>query len=163
MTRSEAFVVVDLLAERGLTVATAESLTAGLVSAAIADVPGCSTVLRGGIVAYHVDAKHGLLGVPGPELARSTVSGPVALAMADGARSALRADVGVAATGVAGPEPHGGEPIGSVWVAVASGAGARSRHLQVEGDRQAIREAAVEACLQLLLEVLTGAPQKPRE
>jgi len=153
-------VVVRILTTRGLTVATGESLTAGLVAATIADVPGSSAVLRGGVVAYDRDVKAALLEVPAEVLAGGLVSAAVAECMAQGAARVTEADVGIGTTGVAGPEPHGGEPVGSVWVAVAAGpAGAKRaivRHLDLSGDRAAIRRQTVEACLALVLEALGG-------
>jgi nicotinamide-nucleotide amidase len=149
--------VVTTLADRGLTLATAESLTAGLVCADLADIPGCSQVLRGGIVAYDVEVKAAVLGLDGAVLARGVVSRPVAEAMAQAARLRLGADVGVATTGVAGPEPHGGEPVGSVWIAVAVDGRVRSEHLSLDGDRAAIRCQTVAACWDLVLAVL-GVP-----
>lgn len=148
--------IVALLAARGLTLATAESLTAGLVAATLADVPGCSQVLRGGIVAYTGDVKVDVLGVPDPDVAAGVVSGPVAAAMAEGACRVLGADVGVSTTGVAGPDPHGGEPVGSVWIAVCQAGSVSTRHLQLSGDRAAIRCQTVEACWGLLDEVVSG-------
>lgn len=141
--------VVALLRARGWTVATGESLTAGRVAATLADVPGCSDVLRGGIVAYQADVKVDLLEVPA-EAAAGVVSASVAESMAQGAARALRAQVGVATTGVAGPEAHAGEPVGSVWIAVATPDAIVSSHLDLAGDREAIRSATVTACLDLI-------------
>lgn len=147
--------LVDLLTERGLTLATGESLTAGLLAATMAEVPGCSAVLRGGVIAYDAEVKARLLAVPAQALAHGLVSREVAEAMAVGAADALGADLGVGTTGVAGPEPHGGEPAGSVWIAVAgarTAAGDRplvSEHLSLTGDRAAVRCQTVAACLAL--------------
>lgn len=111
---------VRALTTAGLTVATAESLTAGLVAARLADVPGASAALQGGVVAYQNHVKSGLLGVDAGLLtARGAVDAEVARQMACGARRAAGADVGVATTGVAGPEPHQGKPVGTVFVGVA--------------------------------------------
>ena len=151
---ADAHDIVTLLTARGLTVATAESLTAGLVSATLADVPGASAVLRGGIVAYDQDVKADLLGVPASALAHGVVSAAVATSLADGARRVLRADVGIGTTGVAGPQAHGGEPVGSVWICVAGPGGATSRHLALSGDRAAIRRQTVEACWDLVRETV---------
>lgn len=146
--------LVDALRRRGWTVATGESLTAGRVAATLADVPGCSDVLRGGVVAYQPDIKVGLLGVPADVATRGVVSAPVAEAMARGAQVALRADVGISTTGVAGPDPHAGEPVGSVWIAVATPDQVASRHLSLTGDREQIRSATVLACWTLLADLL---------
>ena len=108
-------VVVRSLLERGLTVATAESLTAGLLAAALADVPGASGTLQGGVVAYQNRVKEQVLGVDADLLEhRGAVDGDVAVQMAQGVRRVLGADVGLATTGVAGPEPHQGKPVGTV-------------------------------------------------
>ncbi len=149
--------VVAALRASGLTVATAESLTAGQVSAALADVPGASDVLRGGVVAYATDVKASVLGVDAAHLeGTGPVDAGVAIAMARGAARLLRADLGVATTGVAGPGPHDGHPAGTVFVAVAApGEGpARSEGLALPGDRAAVRASATAAALRLLLAAL---------
>lgn len=159
---SAAAEVVACLTAAGRTVATAESLTAGLVAAALADVPGASAVLQGGVVAYQNRVKAEVLGVPAELLARQGAVDPeVAEAMARGARRVLGADVGVATTGVAGPEPHQGKPVGTVHVALAwaDAAGreeSRAWELHLDGDRAAIRRCTVEAVLARLLELGTG-------
>jgi nicotinamide-nucleotide amidase len=142
------------LAERGWTLATGESLTAGLVAATIAEVPGCSAVLRGGVVAYQADVKETVLGVPPDAIAAGLVSEAVAVALARGAMRTLQADVGIGTTGVAGPQPHDGAPVGSVWVAVATSDSVVTEHLSLVGDRAAIRCQTVEACLTLLGQVI---------
>jgi len=149
--------VIAGLRARGWTMATGESLTAGRVAATLADVAGCSDVLRGGVVAYQADVKVGLLGVPPDMAAAGVVSQEVAEAMARGAATALRADVGVATTGVAGPEPHAGEPVGSVWIAVHTPDGVSSRHLDLAGDREEIRSQTVAACLDDIAAALGNA------
>lgn len=151
--------LVRRLAERGLTVGTGESLTAGLVAATMADVPGASAVLRGGVVAYAPQVKADVLGVTAPTLAGGLVSRGVAEAMADGARRATGADLGVGTTGVAGPEAHDGEPVGSVWIAVAADDASAARHLSLSGDRASIRRQTVAACWDLMVEVLDRLPR----
>lgn len=148
---------METLLRQGRTIATGESLTAGLVAATIATVPGCSAVLRGGIVAYHADVKADLLRVPGSALAAGVVSEPVAVAMARGAAQALAADVGVGTTGVAGPEAHDGQPAGAVWIGVWSSDGHAARLLTLDGDRDAIRRQTAEAALRLVGEHLVRA------
>lgn len=140
--------VVSALSKRGLTLATAESITAGLLASTIAEVPGCSAVLRGGVVAYASDVKGSVLGVDSRHL-EHVVSEPVAVGLAVGATRVLGADIGVGTTGAAGPEPHDGQAPGTVWIAVhdARSGQTRTARLLLEGDRQAIRRAAVEACL----------------
>jgi nicotinamide-nucleotide amidase len=152
--------VVAGLLDRGLTVATGESLTAGLVCATLADVPGCSAVLRGGVVAYQAEVKQALLGVSADALAGGVVSDRVAAELAEGAARRLGADIGIGTTGVAGPDPHDGEPVGSVWIAVAGPARTATVHLQLEGGRDRIRRQTVAACWELLLETL-GEPAPP--
>jgi nicotinamide-nucleotide amidase len=137
------------------TLAVAESLTGGLLAAALTAVPGASVVFRGGVVAYATDLKVALLGVPPGLLERHGAVHPsVAEAMAEGTRRRLGAAVGAATTGVAGPDPSDGQPVGTVYIAVSSAAGTTARHLALSGDRQQIRQATVEACLSLLIGVL---------
>jgi len=152
--------VVLALRDQRLTIATAESLTGGLVCAALVDVPGASLVVRGGIVAYATDLKAALLEVPVDLLAaRGAVDPDVASAMADGVRARCGADIGVATTGVAGPDPQDGMPVGTVHLAVAGpGAG----RVQVEsvlftGDRNSIRRQSVDSALLLVSRVLDVA------
>ncbi|MCX6433639.1 MAG: nicotinamide-nucleotide amidohydrolase family protein [Actinobacteria bacterium] len=149
--------IVALLVDRGLTIATGESITAGLVAGTLAEVPGCSTVLRGGVVAYQADVKTALLGVSASALDQGIVSRAVAVAMAQGAARALGADIGIGTTGVAGPEPHDGQPVGSVWIDAAGAGGVRSTHLSLTGDRAQIRCQTVEACWGLVSDLLAGS------
>ncbi|MEJ3749377.1 CinA family protein [Actinomycetes bacterium KLBMP 9797] len=143
--------VVRALRDRGQTVAAVESLTGGLLAATLVTVPGVSAVFRGGLVVYATDLKATLAGVPEDLLAaRGPVDPDVARALAEGGRERCRADWGVATTGVAGPDPQDGAPVGTVFVAVAGPSGAAVRRLAVDGDRQAVREAAVTAALDLL-------------
>ncbi len=143
--------LVRALTARGLTVATAESLTGGLVCATLTDVPGASAVVRGGVVSYAADVKASVLGVDPALLARvGAVDGDVAAAMAAGVRDLLGADLGVATTGVAGPEPADGQPVGTVYVAVVGPAGTRVERHAFEGDRAEIRRDSVESALRLL-------------
>lgn len=152
--------VVALLRTRGLTVATAESLTGGLVCAALTDVPGASVVLRGGVVAYATELKAELLGVDPDLLARGgAVQTAVAEQMAAGVAARLGADVGVATTGVAGPDPQDGQPVGTVFVAAADGTRVVTRALHLAGDRAAIRRASVEAALACVAEVAAAAEE----
>lgn len=149
-----------LLLDLGLTVAVAESLTGGLLSAALTRSPGSSATFRGGVVAYATDLKATLVGVGQPLLdAHGPVSAEVAAALATGARDRLAADLGVGLTGVAGPDPVGEHPPGTVFVAVTGdGVGAASR-LDVPGSRAQIRAAAVAAALSLLADVLRAAAE----
>ncbi len=129
--------IVDLLTARGQTVAVAESLTGGLVAAALTSIPGASVVVRGGIVAYATDLKAALLGVPADLLARHGPVDPgVAAAMAAGVRARLGACYGVATTGVAGPGPADGKPQGTVFIAVDGPSGPVGSGFHLAGDRQ---------------------------
>jgi len=149
--------VVTLLRERRQSLAAAESLTGGLLAATIVDVPGASAVFRGALVVYATDLKRDLAGVPGPLLAeRGPVDPDVALALADGARRVCRADWGVATTGVAGPEPQNGIPVGTLYVACRGPAGGEVRGLTLDGDRPRIRAGAVAAALAMLEELLSS-------
>ena len=146
---------IGLLIARGMTVAAAESLTGGLVTAALTTVPGASAVVRGGVVAYAADLKSALLGVDPGLLARvGTVHRDVALAMARGVRERLGASVGVATTGVAGPDPADGQPVGSVHIAVSTSRLARHEALMLGGDRARIRLGTVDRVLTLLVATL---------
>lgn len=161
MTDAEA--VVRRLVASGTTVATAESLTGGLVCAALTAVPGASAVVRGGVVVYATDLKSTLGGVAAELLDRSgPVSAEVAGALADGVRQRLGADVGLATTGVAGPDPQDDQPPGTVHVAVASAAGVEVRSYdgaaRLVGDRDQIRMATVRAALDLLSTASAAEP-----
>lgn len=154
-TTDLAVTAIGLLVDRGLTVATAESLTGGLLCAALVSVPGASAVLRGGVVAYATELKAVLLGVPADLLsARGAIDPDVAAAMADGARVRLGADVGLATTGVAGPDPADGKPVGTVYIAIATPAATSAAGLKLAGDRAEIRTATVRHILDVLVSAL---------
>ena len=136
--------LVDALRRRGLTVAFCESLTAGLAAATLADTPGASAVLRGGLITYATDLKYSLAGVPE---GADPVDADTAVAMARGARERCGADWGVALTGVAGPDPQDGHAVGEVWLGFAGPGGVDKQRLQLSGDRREIREQAVNAAL----------------
>ncbi len=149
---------IGLLAGQGLTVGTAESLTGGLVAATLTTVPGASAVFRGGIVAYAADLKASLLAVSSDLLDRvGAVHPDVALAMAGGARERLGADVGLATTGVAGPDPADGWQVGTVHIAVSTPARAVHASLTIDGTRAEIRHATVDHVLELLVRTLMEA------
>jgi nicotinamide-nucleotide amidase len=157
-TRELAGAVVSALKERGETVAVAESLTGGLLAAAFVQIPGASAVFRGGIVAYATDLKATLLGVPRPLLEQyGPVHADVAAAMADGVRGRLDATFGMATTGVAGPDPADGQPVGTVHIAVSSPRGVTPRAFLFTGGRAAIREQTVVISLKQLRRMLEGA------
>ena len=152
--------VADLTARRQ-TVATAESLTAGLLTATLAGVPGASAVLLGGLVTYTEATKIALAGVA-PELLADVgpVAAPTARALAVGARQRCSATWGVGLTGVAGPEPHGGHPVGTVFLGVvgppASGL-SEVFELHLEGSRWDIRRSAVRAAIVALRAMMSGS------
>lgn len=149
---------VRYLTEVRATVATAESLTGGLVGAALTAVPGASAAYRGGVVPYATDLKHQLLGVDAALLARvGAVDPDVAAQLADGVRARLGADYGLSTTGVAGPDPQDGHAPGTVWTAVAGPGGVwvvDASSAQV-GDRHSVRRESVMWGLLLLEVVLT--------
>ena len=148
--------VLRALTGRGQTLAVAESLTGGLLAATIVDVPGASLAFRGGLVVYATELKHTLAGVPRELLdTRGPVDPDVALALAAGARHACGADWGLATTGIAGPDPQHGVPVGTVYVACA-GPHHAVRELHLSGDRPAVRHGAVTAALDLLAVYLAG-------
>jgi nicotinamide-nucleotide amidase len=162
---SRAADVVRLLTVRGQTLAVAESLTGGLVAAEITGVPGASKAFRGSVTAYATELKHELLGVDAGLLDRHGAVDPqVAAQMAAGVRKALGADWGVATTGVAGPDPQDGQPVGTVFVAVdgpfgpgsGSASGGKVEALRLNGDRAEIRRESVRSVLALLLTELAG-------
>jgi nicotinamide-nucleotide amidase len=147
--------IVARLTARGQTVAVAESLTGGLVVAALTSIPGASVVVRGGVVAYATDLKAALLGVPGDLLARyGPVDPGVAAAMAAGVRARLGASYGLSTTGVAGPGPADGKPQGTVFIALDGPSGPVGSGLQLDGDRQQIRRLVVQSVLSLLVSAL---------
>ena len=139
---------------RGLTVATAESCTGGLVAATITEVPGSSGYFAGGVVSYADAAKAELLGVPEAALAaHGAVSAQVAMAMANGARARFGTTFAVSITGVAGPDGGSAEkPVGLTYVGFAGPSGVEVRRLQLAGDRGGIRDAAVRGALEWLID-----------
>ena len=155
--RSVAELVLDLCRARGLTLATAESCTGGLVAARLTDVPGASDVLAGGVVAYANEVKSRELGVPEELIAEhGAVSAEVAAAMAAGVRRQLGVDVGIAVTGVAGPDGGTEEkPVGLVYHHVSAPDGEEGRHFSLPADRDTIRSRATVAALHLARRVLT--------
>jgi nicotinamide-nucleotide amidase len=146
-----------LLAAGGATVAVAESLTGGLLGGALTDMPGSSATFRGGITPYATDLKTDLLGVdPGLLMREGAVGRRVAAQMAVGARARLNATYGVATTGVAGPEPQDGQPVGTVYIAVARPSGVLIASPALTGDRDRLRRLTVVHSLDLLRRILGG-------
>ena len=155
MAGSAAEDLVARLTTAGQTVAVAESLTGGLVAAALTEVPGASVVVRGGVVAYATELKARVLGVDAVLLAqRGAVDADVAGQMASGVRSLMGATYGLATTGVAGPDEADGKPVGTVYVAVVGPDSSRVRALSLSGDRGQVRALSVLAALALLAEEL---------
>jgi len=148
--------VVAALTGRGLTIAVAESLTGGQLVAALVDVPGASKVVLGGVVAYNTALKASILGVDPVLLAEhGAVDAEVARQMAAGVRERLAvggrpADIGISTTGVAGPDPQDGKPVGTVFLGLATASGTTTIELALSGDRAGIRSAVVsESLIQL--------------
>nr|WP_237535310.1 CinA family nicotinamide mononucleotide deamidase-related protein [Streptomyces sp. SID3343] len=154
-----ASVVQALLIGRDATVAVAESLTGGLLAGALTEVPGASAVVRGSVTAYATDLKAGVLGVDTDLLAAEGAVHPqVAARMAEGVRRMMSGTYGVATTGVAGPDPQDGKPVGTVYIAVAGPEGTTVLSLLFSGSRARIREMTVVRALDLLRRVVAGLP-----
>jgi len=151
-------VLGELLRARGLKLATAESCTGGLIGDRITDIAGSSDYYLGGVVAYAYEAKAALLGVGWDLLnSRGAVSREVALAMADGVRRVLGADVAVSVTGIAGP--GGGtpeKPVGTTWIALSAKDGAWARLFCWRGDREENKRFSADAALQMAVDYLNG-------
>jgi nicotinamide-nucleotide amidase len=152
--------VLELCRARGLTLATAESCTGGLVAARLTSVPGSSDVVLGGVVAYSNAVKQAELGVSEELLARyGAVSAEVAAAMAQGARTRLGADVAVSVTGIAGPDGGSPEkPVGLVYLHAEGPEGGIGREFSFPGDRASIRARSVVGALHLVRRLLTQSP-----
>ena len=149
---------VALLKEKGLTVATAESCTGGLIAAAITDVAGASRVFGTGVVSYCNDCKRKLLGVSAATLtAEGAVCAATAAGMAQGVRRVGDAAIGVSVTGEAGPIAAENHPVGTVFIGLADGEGTVTEEHHFEGDRTAIRCQAAAAVLSLLVRRLEGS------
>jgi len=156
--------VIEALLARGQTLATAESLTGGLVGAMFTAAAGVSAVYRGGVVAYATDLKASLLGVDPAHLATAGAVDPMtARRMAEGVRERLGADWGLATTGVAGPDRQEGKEVGTVHVAAAGPDGTAVRSLALDGNRKQIRAAAARAAIELLGEQLGSVRRNHRD
>ena len=148
---------VALLRDRGLTVATAESCTGGMIAAAITDVAGASRVFGTGVVSYSCDCKMKLLGVSAATLeAEGAVSAATAAGMAEGVRRVADAAIGVSVTGEAGPIAAENHPVGTVFIGLSDEGGTITEEHQFAGDRAAIRRQAATAVLSLLVRRLEG-------
>ena len=158
--------VLELLRERGQTLGAAESLTGGLVLAALTAVPGSSDVVRGGVVSYATEVKVGVLGVPAAVVDTvGVVSRECAEAMASGVRGVVGADWGLATTGVAGPGPADGHAAGTVHIAVVGPRESWGAHrvLHLDGSRARVRDATVEAVLDLLRKTVEAPLSVPSD
>jgi len=148
------------LKERGVTLGVAESITGGLMAKRLTDVPGASRVFRGGVVSYTDEVKRDVLGVPQQMLDEyGAVSAPVARTMAEGARRVLGCDIALSATGVAGPDRDDrGNPVGTVFVGIATSEGSRVCALEPDGGatREQLRKRTADAAFALALEYLKG-------
>ena len=153
--------VIARLVERGLTIAAAESLTGGLLTAELTATPGASATVVGGIVAYDTRIKRDVIGVDAVLLAeRGAVDATVAEQLADRVRTVLAvdgrpADVGISTTGVAGPDEQDGHSVGTVYLGFAIGQRIYSKRLRLAGTREAIRQQTVSEAL-LELEYVLG-------
>ena len=148
--------VVRTFLEKGLTLGTAESLTGGMIAASVAGVSGASAVLMGGVVSYDARVKHELLGVQQQIIDTvGVVSEPCARQMAQGAKAALKVDVAVSATGIAGPTGGTPEtPVGTVFIGVAWAGGVKVDECHFTGDRQSVREQSAAHALTMALEAI---------
>ena len=158
MTKTKEILLNQLLRERVLKLATAESCTGGLIADRITNIPGSSEYFLGGIVAYAYEAKVKLLGVSWDTLQKyGAVSREIVIEMARGARTALEADLAVSVSGIAGP--GGGlpdKPVGTTWVGLSTTDGDWARKFVWEGDRLRNKALSAEAALQLILDYLEG-------
>lgn len=149
-------IIKKLAGERGWTMGTAESATGGMVAARITAMPGASDFFRGSVVAYDTEVKREVLGVSAGLIAEhGVVSEPVAIAMAEGAAAVLGADVIIAVTGSAGPDPQE-RPVGTMVVAVRTPEGAKARTVSLPGDRERIRTYTTTGALQLARLAMAG-------
>lgn len=150
--------LAELLLHQGRTLAVGESLTGGLLSGALTTLPGASAWFRGGVVTYATDTKASVLGVPPALLGEfGPVHGATAAAMARHARMLFAADIGLAITGVAGPEPQDGVPVGTMFVGLDVRRGpARVEALRGTGDRSELRSWGVASALQLAIDTIDG-------
>jgi len=154
-SHASALRLVHVLADAGLTVATCESLTGGLVGATITSIPGASAVFRGGLITYASDLKAALAGVDAQWIAEhGVVNDTTARQMATGCAHTCQADLGLACTGVAGPDRQDGQRPGTVHIAVAHDAQVFTRQLSLSGERKAVRLGTVSALLEFTCHVI---------
>jgi PncC family amidohydrolase len=144
-----------LLRDRKETLATAESLTGGLLGQLVTAVPGSSSYYRGGVITYATDVKESVLRVSPDTVAQhGVVSAECAVEMAVGVRDLVEATWAVSTTGVAGPDRQEGKPVGVVYVGVAGPSGATADELRIEGDRGQIRLGACQEAMRVLIQTV---------
>ena len=148
--------IISTCTRLGISLASAESLTGGRFVASLVDVPGASAVVRGGLVTYATDLKASLAGVDADHLEETGPIDPVVAAqMAVGTAVQCVADIGISCTGVAGPDPQDGKPVGLVYTAIAFGGKAKVFEHEFTGDRDAVRRQTVQAMAVNLDEFVT--------
>lgn len=146
---------VELLVEQGKTISVAESLTAGLFQSELAAIPGVSKALKGGVVTYNEEMKISQLGIAAELLEKyGVVSEETAIAMAEAVREKFDTDISVSLTGAAGPEAHGDQHVGTVWIGIADANGAKAYRLQLSGMRNSNRLRAVKLAMYYLIRTL---------
>jgi len=149
--------VVKILKKKKLTIATAESITGGGLSAAITDIAGSSEVFIGGVVSYSDKSKVKFLGVSTALLKKeSAVSEKVAIEMAQSIRAEMKSDFGISTTGIAGPGKAYGQKAGTVWIAIASKKETITVALALSGDREAVRNATITSALATFERILSS-------
>ena len=152
MVNDLAFELIQKLGQRHLTISVAESLTGGLVAASLTQIPGASAVFKGGIIAYRDETKEQVLKVDAALITKFTsISEPVAQSMATNIREIMNTDIGIATTGVAGPDKSEGFAPGIVFVAISIGDHNICQKLELVGDRTQIRDQSVNAIFKLTL------------
>ncbi len=152
MVNDLAFELIKKLGQHNLTISVAESLTGGLVAASLTQIPGASAVFKGGIIAYRDETKQQVLKVDPALITKFTsISEPVAQSMATNIREIMNTDIGIATTGVAGPDKSEGFAPGIVFVAISIGDHNICQKLELVGDRTQIRDQSVNAIFKLTL------------
>jgi len=150
-----AYEIIQELGQRHLTISVAESLTGGLVAASLTQIPGASVVFKGGIIAYGDEIKQQVLKVDPALITKFTsISDPVAQSMATNVREIMNTDIGIATTGVAGPDKSDGFAPGIVFVAISIGDHKICQKLELVGDRTQIRDQSVNEIFKLTLSQL---------
>lgn len=155
MVNDLAYEIIQKLGQRHLTISVAESLTGGLVAASLTQIPGASAVFKGGIIAYGDEIKQQVLKVDPALITKFTsISDPVAQSMATNVREIMNTDIGIATTGVAGPDKSDGFAPGIVFVAISIGDHKICQKLELVGDRTQIRDQSVNEIFKLTLSQL---------